>query len=57
MGIAILGTLGVLRDGAIAGLLDLPTVLGRLRQTSFRAAPALYDQMIREFEQIRRSSP
>jgi hypothetical protein len=30
-------TLGVLRDAAAQGLVDLPTAFGSLRQTSFRA--------------------
>ena len=36
-GIKVIGTLGILNDAAIQGLIDLPAVLTKLRQTSFRA--------------------
>jgi len=36
-GILTIGTLGVLRDAAAQGLVDLPTAFASLRQTSFRA--------------------
>jgi predicted nucleic acid-binding protein len=38
----ISGTLGVLCDAAQAGLLDLTAALDLLRQTKFRASPALW---------------
>src|SRR5438270_900692 len=41
------GTLGVLAAGAGAGLLNLPSAMDRLRQTSFYIKQALLDQLIR----------
>ncbi len=35
----ISGLLGVLRDAAGAGMIDLPETIDRLRQTNFRASP------------------
>jgi len=40
-GLKLAGTLGVLRDAAQAGLLDLTKALNALRQTNFRASPEL----------------
>src|ERR1700693_838012 len=38
-GIAVIGTLGVIREAAILGLLDLRPALKRLEATSFHIAP------------------
>lgn len=40
------GLLGMLREAAQAGLLDLPTVVGALRQTNFRATPELLKSLL-----------
>lgn len=40
------GLLGVLRDAAQAGLVDLPTAVVRLRQTNFRASPGLLKSLL-----------
>lgn len=40
-GLKVAGVLGVLRDAANAGLLDLTEAIDRLRQTNFRASPEL----------------
>ena len=53
LGIPIAGTLAVLRDGALAGLLDLRAALERLRQTTFRASPKLFAQVLADFEKTK----
>lgn len=40
-GLRVSGVLGILAEAARRGWLDLPQAIGRLRQTSFRASPAL----------------
>ena len=40
------GLLGVLRDAAQAGLIDLATAVDRLRQTNFRASPELLKSLL-----------
>ncbi|HVS73452.1 MAG TPA: hypothetical protein VHQ47_19670 [Phycisphaerae bacterium] len=55
LGIKTVGTLAILRDAALAGHLNLPIALDRLKQTSFRAHPALYVRMLRDF--IERQRP
>jgi predicted nucleic acid-binding protein len=49
LGLKVAGTLAVLRDAAMEGLVDLKKVLDDLRQTTFRASPKLYDQMLEEY--------
>ncbi len=44
-GLATVGTIGLLLKAAEMGLVDLPTVVVRLRQTSFRAAPSLWQRL------------
>ncbi|HWE83787.1 MAG TPA: DUF3368 domain-containing protein [Terracidiphilus sp.] len=46
-GIAVIGTLGVLREAALEGLIDLPSALDRLRNTSFHVTPELIDYLLR----------
>jgi predicted nucleic acid-binding protein len=46
LGLPTLGTLGVLRDAARAGLIDIDDSVARLRKTRFRATDALYEQLI-----------
>jgi predicted nucleic acid-binding protein len=52
MGIPIAGTLAVIRDAALAGLLDLKGTIDHLKQTSFRASPALFDEILADFETL-----
>jgi predicted nucleic acid-binding protein len=40
------GLLGVLRDAAESGLVDLPTAVDRLRHTNFRASPELLSSLL-----------
>jgi predicted nucleic acid-binding protein len=44
-GLKMSGTLGVLCDGAQAGLLKLPAALDLLRKTNFRASPELWKSL------------
>lgn len=45
-GLVVIVTLGVLKAAAGQGLIDLPSVIARLRQTSFRAHPILFDRLL-----------
>lgn len=45
-GITTTGTLGVLVEAAQAGLIQIETVLRRLRDTNFRATPGLYERAL-----------
>jgi predicted nucleic acid-binding protein len=40
-GLAVIGTIGLLEQAAAGGLLELPQVMERLRQTNARLDPAL----------------
>lgn len=52
----ITGTLGVLSDAASRGWVDLPSAFARLRQTTFRASPALLQSFLdRDGERKKRS--
>jgi hypothetical protein len=52
------GTLRVLEDAAQLGLIDLPSVLARLRQTTFRAAPTLIRALLdRDAERKKKPRP
>ena len=44
------GTLGVLRDAARVGLLDLKDALFRLRQTNFHVSQELLDRLLQDEE-------
>lgn len=46
--IANTGTLGVLREAAFRGLLDLRTAFDRLAKTNFRASASLLEQVIKQ---------
>ena len=46
--IATTGTLGIIQAASIRGFTDLPAALGRLRETNFRCAAALFDQLLAE---------
>ena len=50
LGLATMGTLGVLRLAAIEGLIELRAALGKLMQTNFRAPRLLIRQLIAEDE-------
>lgn len=47
LGLRITGTLGVLEAAARRDLVDLRAAVGRLRQTNFRASPALLATVLR----------
>lgn len=56
LGIPIAGTLAVLRDAAMAGLLDLASAFDRLKRTTFRAPPKLFAEILAEFEKAKGST-
>jgi predicted nucleic acid-binding protein len=41
----VIGTLGVLRDAASLGLINLDSTLNRLSETSFHLSPAILDRL------------
>ncbi|MDQ2695823.1 MAG: DUF3368 domain-containing protein [Pseudomonadota bacterium] len=45
-GLRVTGTLGVLNFAAQRGLVDVSQVIERLRRTSFRASPAMYQWLL-----------
>jgi predicted nucleic acid-binding protein len=45
-GIHVTGTLGILRDAASAGLVDLSSAFAKLKATSFRAPAGLIDAIL-----------
>lgn len=47
LGIPNTGTLGILREGAKTGLVDLETSLARLLKTNFRISQSLIDQLLK----------
>lgn len=53
LGLATIGTLGVLRLAAVEELIELRAALGRLMQTNFRAPGSLIRQLIAEDENRR----
>ena len=54
-GIKIIGTIGSLDAAAEKHLLDLPTALSKLRQTSFRVSETLADYVLRQDAERRRA--
>jgi predicted nucleic acid-binding protein len=48
-GMRITGTLGVLGEAALRGLVDLPAAIDRLRRTNFRCSPALMKATLDRF--------
>jgi predicted nucleic acid-binding protein len=56
-GIPSTGTLGVLRAAAEKDWVDLPAVLGRLRQTNFRVSPELIEALLTDHVNSRRQGP
>lgn len=49
-GLRVIGTLGVLAAAAEKRLLNLPEAVERLKGTTFRASPRLYDALLKKFE-------
>ena len=47
-GLSVIGTLGVLRDAAGAGLLDLASAIERLRNTSFHISPEILMRLLKD---------
>ena len=47
-GLSVIGTIGVLREAAEEGLLDLRSAIDRLRQTSFHISPAILVRLLDE---------
>ena len=47
-GIAVIGTLGVLREAGSLGHIDLRTALSRLEATSFHIAPEIIDRLLKD---------
>jgi predicted nucleic acid-binding protein len=47
-GIPVMGTLGVLREGAALGLLDLQAAVKRLEATSFYIAPEVLARLLKD---------
>jgi len=45
-GLPVIGTIGVLREAAEEGLLDLRSAIDRLRQTSFHISPAILTRLL-----------
>lgn len=46
LGLAVIGTLGLLDRAAERGLVELAPAVARLRETNFRADPALLDRLL-----------
>ncbi len=47
-GILVIGTLGVMREAASLGLLELRTALSRLETTSFHVAPEILERLLKD---------
>jgi predicted nucleic acid-binding protein len=47
-GLSVIGTIGVLREAAAEGLLDMRATIERLRQTSFHISPAILASLLDE---------
>lgn len=48
-GLKLTGLLGILAIAAAQNLIDLPTVVSRLQQTSFRASPRLFRTLLERY--------
>ncbi|MGA9669516.1 MAG: DUF3368 domain-containing protein, partial [Terracidiphilus sp.] len=56
--VAVIGTLGVLRNAARANLLDLPQALAKLKETNFYVASVLIQSLLEEdAARLKNSSP
>lgn len=47
LGLQVIGTLGVLREAAQRGLIDLPETIRRLQETRFRIAKHILEEVLR----------
>ena len=47
----VMGTLGILDAAALRHLVDLPSVLGKLKETTFRATPDLLESLLKKHAQ------
>jgi predicted nucleic acid-binding protein len=56
-GLSVIGTIGLLEQAATLGLLDLPTMMERLRQTNARLNPDLVRAALERDETRRRQLP
>lgn len=56
-GLTVTGLLGVLFRAGTEGLLDFPSAIERLQQTSFRASPLLIQQFLARYAQAMGSQP
>lgn len=50
-GLLVIGTIGVLREAAGAGLLDLRSAFERLEQTSFHVSPTILAELLKDREE------
>ena len=55
--LAAMGTLGILDNAALRGLVDLPSALARLQATTFRARRELFEALLARDAERKRSSP
>jgi len=46
LGFRVTGLIGILGEGATRQMIDLPTMVARLRQTSFRVSPAILRDLL-----------
>ena len=51
IGLSVIGTLGLIEQAAMLGLIDLPTAIARLKQTTFRISPHLLDALLDRHKQ------
>ena len=56
-GLAVIGTVGLLEQAAARGLLDLPQVMARLRQTDARLDPELIHAALKRAKARRQARP
>jgi predicted nucleic acid-binding protein len=50
-GMKVTGLLGILSEGARRGLINLPTVVDHLRQTTFRATPRILKRLLDQHQE------
>ncbi|SPF46418.1 conserved hypothetical protein [Candidatus Sulfopaludibacter sp. SbA4] len=56
-GLTVIGTLGVLRDASLAGLLDLTSAIDRLRHTTFHASPEILSRLLEDLGESPKGKP
>jgi predicted nucleic acid-binding protein len=47
LGLQVIGTLGILREASLRGLIDLPRTIKRLQETRFRIAKHILEDVLR----------